>query len=199
MQGVIQIIGNFIYDIIINLDKGLGIKYSNIINYVKNNIFLCYYVALVFIVVIFIKYFIDVCRTFNRNKMNMKGLWEWIKHNWFKKIYLLVRTALLNMIVVYSVILSCGEASTGTPLKELHGEVGKRSIIAFMGGGPKGIGGGMRLGYKVIILIFLYLLMINYIKQLIKLMLKHIKQLIKSIYSKIFKKRKIKDNIEMKE
>ncbi|MCT4584582.1 MAG: hypothetical protein N4A54_06625 [Peptostreptococcaceae bacterium] len=80
-----------------------------------------------------------------------------------------------ELVLFYSTIINYGKASTGTALKDLHGITLQNGFIALLGNGSvKTDGNGMVFGYKVLLVIFIFLLFKKYIVADIKKLMKYL-------------------------
>lgn len=101
-----------------------------------------------------------------KNIYNSKG-----KKEYLKKLQIKLGKRVLNvlkdeLVFVYATIYAYGQASTGIKMNILHGVVLENTFVSHLGGGSiQSGGGGMTLGYKILVLFFLICFFKSYIFQ----------------------------------
>jgi len=96
-----------------------------------------------------------------------------------------MKSTIKYLIALITIIYTYGKASTERRLSTLHGVTLDRATLALIGGGPlEEGGGGMALGYKVLFLMFFYILMSDYIVRKLKIIVKHIRKRSKKVVGK---------------
>lgn len=148
--------------------------YFGIIDKIKNHGNVLYKVFKCFAVLILVFYLCDIYPTIKKDIIRTKNINKSAKIKYLLKVIYrmlikLIKILTAQLFFIYTIIYTYGKASTGHDIDKLNGIAFENAVIAYFGGGSlKDGGGGKEVGYKVILLIFIYLILSKYIFNKIK-------------------------------
>lgn len=157
-------LGNLIYTLIKIYEKVLILGYTFMIEVLRSNIQKIYpvltVVSLIFSI-LFIQEKIENTIVSIKNKNHINSV---IYSNLKGIIARTIKALTVQLFFLFSIVYSYGSASTGTKITALNGVANENAILAFFGGGAIASGGGgIALGYKVLILIFVFAFMWDFV------------------------------------
>lgn len=160
-------VGQFVFKLVILNDKFDGSKskvaFDWATNYIPNNISM--FIGCLILLIIFYVLLEFINESYFLDKNSSSKLLK-LKTDTFtapRLVYKLIGV-IVQLDFIYSAIVDCGVSSTGKAISQIYGGARYNAALALLGGGAKSIGGGGRkLGYIVLTLLFLYILTVTFI------------------------------------